>query len=125
MKIRLFLILALVLFAVSINFRAGFAQNNDLQKAEIKEEAAVAGLEETETKWLWGSVVSVDKGNNAIVIYDTDTEKEIKMKVDDKTVYEEIDSLDAVQPDDILSIDYIVSSEGENIASVVILEKAE
>ncbi|MFH1440874.1 MAG: hypothetical protein ABIH18_02370 [Candidatus Omnitrophota bacterium] len=129
MKAKLFFALLMVFFLLFLNSQYGFSQNSDLQEAEIKDEAAVAGFEETETKWLWGSVVLVDKGNNEIMLkymdYDTDTEKEIKMKVDDKTVYEEIDSLGDVKPNDILSIDYIVSPEGQNVASVIILEKAE
>lgn len=129
MKAKLFFALVPVFFLLFLNSQSGFAQNSDSQETQVKDESAAAGLEETETKWLWGNVVSVDKGNNEIVLktmdYDTDTEKEIKIKVDDKTVYEEVDSLGAVKPDDILSIDYIVSPEGENIASVVILEKAE
>ncbi len=129
MRAKLFFVLVCALFLLFLSSQSGFAQNSDSQETQVKDESAAAGLEETETKWLWGNVVSVDKGNNEIVLktmdYDTDTEKEVKMKVDDKTVYEEVDSLDAVKQDDILSIDYIVSHEGENIASVVILEKAE
>ncbi len=129
MGAKIFFGFVCALFLLFLSSQSGFAQNSSLQEAQIKDEASSAGLEEMETKWLWGNVVSGDKRSNEIVLktmdYDTDTEKEVKMKVDDKTVYEEVDSLSAIKPEDILSIDYLVSPEGENIASVVILEKAE
>lgn len=57
--------------------------------------------------------------------YETDTEKEISVGVDDKTTYENIKSLEEIKPQDAVSVDYIVNTDGKNIAKNINLEKNE
>lgn len=84
---------------------------------------------EPETQWVWGEVVNMDPQNKMILVkyldYETDQEKKISITVDDKTTYENIKSIDEIKPLDALSIDYIVSPEGKNVAKNISLEKPE
>ncbi|MDP3731414.1 MAG: hypothetical protein Q8R31_00065, partial [Candidatus Omnitrophota bacterium] len=84
---------------------------------------------EPETQWVWGDVVSVDTAAKKILVkyldYETDTEKEININVDDKTTYENVKSIDEIKPQDTLSVDYMVSPDGSNIARNISVEKPE
>lgn len=84
---------------------------------------------EPQTQWVWGEAVSVDTQNKTILVkyfdYETDQEKEISIDVDDKTTYENINSIDQIELKDNLSIDYITTQEGKNIATNISLEKPE
>lgn len=84
---------------------------------------------EQEMQWIWGEVTSVDLENRVFVVkyldYETDQEKEITINTDEKTVYENIKSLEEMRPTDTLSVDYIISSDGKNIAKNVSIEKPE
>jgi hypothetical protein len=84
---------------------------------------------EPETQWVWGEAISVDTQNKTILVkyfdYETGQEKEININVDDKTTYENINSMDEIEPKDNLSIDYITMQEGKNIATNISLEKPE
>jgi len=80
---------------------------------------------EPEVQWLWGEVVSVDTNAKQMTVkyldYETDTEKEMNIKADDKTTYENVKSLDEIKVQDTLSIDYIVA-DGKNIAKNISVE---
>ena len=84
---------------------------------------------ESETQWVWGEVVSVDTAAKTIKVkyfdYDSDTEKEITVAMDDKTAYENVKSIDEIKPKDTLSIDYIIGPEGKVIAKNISVEKTE
>ena len=84
---------------------------------------------EPEVQWLWGEVVSVDTQNKIILVkyfdYESDIEKEITINVNDKTTYENVQSIDEIKPKDTVSIDYLVSLEGKSIAKNISVEKAE
>jgi hypothetical protein len=84
---------------------------------------------EPDTQWVWGEVNTLDTQNKTILVkyldYETDQEKEATINVDDKTTYENIKSIDEIKPKDVLSIDYIVSSDGKNIAKNISVEKPE
>lgn len=84
---------------------------------------------ETETQWLWGEVESIDPQKNEILVkyldYETDQEKEVKISIDDKTTYENVTSLLEIKPQDTVSIDYIISMDGKNLAENINLEKIE
>jgi hypothetical protein len=84
---------------------------------------------ESEIQWVWGETVAIDIPNKAITVkyfdYDSDSEKEIKIIVDDKTNYENVKSIEEIKPKDTLSIDYIAGSEGKLIAKNISVEKAE
>ncbi|MFH0913591.1 MAG: hypothetical protein V1884_04865, partial [Candidatus Omnitrophota bacterium] len=70
-------------------------------------------------------VVSVDTVAKQIKVkyfdYETDTEKEINIAVDDKTIYENVVSLDQIKAEDTMSIDYVVTDTG-NIARNISVE---
>jgi len=80
---------------------------------------------EPEMQWLWGEVVSVDTGAKQMTVkyldYETDTEKEISINVDDKTTYENAKSLTEIKAQDTLSLDYVVI-DGKNIAKNISIE---
>jgi len=84
---------------------------------------------EPEAQWIWGEAVSIDTVAKKILVkyldYETDAEKEINIEVDDKTTYENVNSVDEIKPQDTLSIDYMVSPEGSNIARNISVEKPE
>ncbi|MFA5090556.1 MAG: hypothetical protein WC510_05970 [Candidatus Omnitrophota bacterium] len=86
-------------------------------------------LKEPEPQWLWGEVVSVDAASGELTVkyvdYETDSEKELTIHADSKTAYINVKSLLEIKPQDTLSIDYAVSSDGRNIAINVVLEKME
>jgi hypothetical protein len=84
---------------------------------------------EPEMQWVWGEVVTLDTQNRIIMLkyldYETDQEKRINIKTDDLTAYEGSGSINQIKPKDTLSIDYIVSASGENIAKNISVEKPE
>jgi len=98
------------------------------QAPETTTEQASASVE-PEIQWLWGEVVSVDAANKTILLktldYATDSEIEVSINTDDKTTYENANSLDQIKPQDTLSIDYIATAEGKNIAKNISVEKPE
>lgn len=97
------------------------AQNKAIQ------DQSVAG--EPEMQWLWGEVISADTQKNELKVkyldYEADLEKEILMIADEKTVFENAKSLGEIKPQDTVSVDYIVGSEGKNIAKNISVEKPE
>jgi hypothetical protein len=84
---------------------------------------------ESDVQWLWGEVVSVDLQSKSFIVkftdWETEQEKEVKIDINDKTAFENINSLDEVKPNDTLSVDYIVATDGKNIAKIISLEKPE
>ncbi len=84
---------------------------------------------EPDMQWLWGEAISVDTQKNELLVkyldYDTEQEKEMTITVNDKTAYENIKLISEIKPEDTLSIDYVVSPEGKNIAKNISLEKPE
>lgn len=114
MKIKKALVLGITAFLIFISANLIFsqeAQNNP------------------DTQWVWGEVSSMDTQNKAILVkyldYETDQEKEIIINTDDKTTYENIKSIDEIKQKDTVSIDYIVSPDGKNIAKNISVEKPE
>ncbi len=79
--------------------------------------------------WLYGEVDSVDIINKNIVLtyldYDTDIEKQATIHADAKTVFENVKSLEEIKPQDMVSIDYVVGTEGSNLAVNISVEKPE
>lgn len=84
---------------------------------------------EADLQWLWGEIVAVNSPGKEMKVkyidYETDTEKEVSISVDDKTTFENVDSLEAIKPQDGVSIDYVIGDTGKFIARNVSLEKAE
>lgn len=93
-----------------------------------QEGPSLAQSAEPEMQWVWGEMVSLDAANNQITVkyldYENSAEKEIILGVNEKTTYENINSLGELKPKDTVSIDYIVS-DGKNIAKNISMEKPE
>lgn len=122
MRVKIYLILISVVFLVLLNIGLNLAQE------EITPEGIPAASEQ-EVQWVWGEIVSVDTQNKTILLkyldYETETEKEMSFNVDDKTTYENIKNIDELKPKDTVSIDYVISSDGKNIAKNVSVERPE
>lgn len=122
MRQKMVLSLGIIISLMLLNVNLSFSQTN-------QEEQITAPQAEPETLWLWGEVVSVDPQKNEILIktpdYETDQEKEIAVIVDGNTVFENVASLSEIKPNDTVTIDYMVSSDGKNIAKNINLEKPE
>jgi hypothetical protein len=104
--------------------------NIALSQTEALKGGAVADIQnDPEILWLWGSVVTIDAQNKQLQIkyfdYETDVEQDISMVVDDKTTYENIQSINDLKPQDVLSVDYYVGLDGKNIARAISVEKPE
>jgi len=110
-------------------FISGLAYAQDKTMTKEAQVSSAPADNSEDVQWLWGEVVAVNASNKEIrvkyVDYETDTEKEVSMFIDDKTTYENIKSLDEIKPQDGVTIDYLVNAEGKNIAQTVSLEKAE
>jgi hypothetical protein len=130
MKAKLFVILSLLILAGS-----GFAFSED-QALDTNTVSAPSDVTATpqesvdspNTQWVWGEVASVDAQNRALKLkyldYETDQEKEMVLNTDEQTSYDNIKSLEDIQPKDNISVDYVVK-DSKNIARSIGLEKAE
>jgi len=118
------LVLGIMFSFILISTGLIFSQEQAAEKPPAQEVPS-----EPETQWIWGEVVSVDTAARKILVkyldYETDTEKEINIDVDDKTTYENVKSVDEIKPQDTLSIDYIINPDGRNIAKNISVEKPE
>lgn len=102
----------------------------------VSQEAAVPVSEEVSksaepaaektAEWVWGEVVSVDKENKQLVIkhldYDTYEEVQTALKLDDKTLLENVTDLGEIQPRDHVTVDYRVE-KGSNLVGLIVVEK--
>lgn len=121
MKREINLILIVGFTLIFLNAGLSFAQEQTTQAQTL--------ATEPEVQWLWGEVISVDSQNQTIMVkyfdYEKGIDKEISINVDDKTIYENVKSIDEIKPSDAVSVDYIVSPEGKNIAKDISVEKPE
>jgi len=121
---RYFIPAIAVLFGmVLLNTVPILAQNKTVQQGED------LSLGEPDILWLWGEVNSVDLEKGMISVkyldYETDTEKDAVIYVDDKTTYENAKAITDIKPKDIVSIDYVAGAQGSSIARNVSVEKPE
>lgn len=81
----------------------------------------------TDTQWVYGEVVTKDTQNKGLIVkyldYESGQEKDMEISTDEKTTYENVKSLDEVNPQDAVSVDYIISSNGKNVAKNISVEK--
>jgi hypothetical protein len=125
MKLYRYLILIITAFSMAVlfNIPLSLAQNNTATQSE----ALLLG--EPDILWLWGEVILIDVEKGIISVkyldYETDTEKEAVIYVDDKTTYENAKAIIDIKPKDIVSIDYITGAQGSSIARNVSVEKPE
>jgi len=124
MKIKINLVLWLIFSFILISTGLIFSQEQTAEKPLAQEVPS-----EPETLWIWGDVVSVDAAARKILVkyldYETDTDREINIVVDDKTTYENVKSVDEIKPQDILTVDYIINPDDNNIARNISVEKPE
>ena len=125
MKKTMVLISSALFFIVSIQAGLIFAEVSNKEDLEVAE----SNSDEPQVQWLWGEVVSVDIKSRALLVrcldYETDSEKEMNMAVDDTTTYENVGSINDIKAQETVSIDYIVGSGGKAIAKNISLEKPE
>ena len=125
MKRRIISVLGSVSLLIFISSSLTFSQES--QETTERPGVVSDSQAEPDVQWIWGEAVSVGSQNKTVLVkyldYETDQEKEITLGVDDKTIYENIKSIEAIQPKDVLSVDYIVSPEGKNIAKNISVEK--
>ncbi len=95
--------------------------------AAVPVDQQAAPKSENETQWAWGEVTNVDAQAKTLTLkyldYETDQEKDLVLTVDEKTVFENIKSLNEIKINDTLSIDYMVGPDGKNIAKNINFEK--
>jgi len=82
---------------------------------------------ENETQWAWGEVINLDAPAKTLTLkhldYETDQERDLVLTVDEKTVFENIKSLDEIKIKDTLIVDYLAGVNGRNIAKNINFEK--
>jgi len=122
--------LVLLSTALFLGISAGIAWCAD--ETEPKASTAVTTEEmapQADMQWVWAEVVSVDPLTDQMTLkyldYETDTEKEMAMAVNNQTAYENVKALVEIKPTDTVSIDYIITVDGKNLAKNVNVEKAE
>jgi hypothetical protein len=85
--------------------------------------------ENLEPQWLWGEVEMINAQAKTLQVkyldYDTDLEKELTISVDDKTKFENVKGLEEIKAQDTISVDYVVGSNGANLALDISVEKLE
>ncbi len=122
MNRKIGLLITLVGFCVFLGQPLLFAQT------EIKPEKAAVASPDADVQWVWGEVINIDYPNKAFTVkyfdYETETEKNIQVAVNNDTGYEGALSLDEIKPKDTVSVDY-VSAGGNNIAKNIGVERPE
>jgi hypothetical protein len=92
-----------------------------LRQQASAEEASGYSVE----SWVFGDVVELNLENNQFILtyFDYDNkEKEIAIKVDAQTKYENVNGLEDIKVGDALGVDYLVTPEGEAIALNISVE---
>ena len=94
--------------------------------AQDNEGVAGQELKDLDVQWVWGETVNVDTKNNLILLkyldYEDSNEKDISLTVDAETSYENAKSLEELKPQDFLSIDYVITPDGRNLAKSIGLD---
>jgi len=127
MKTKLFLTPVFISFLILLGSNIGFSQeeNNIVVGPDTTTETPAT----PETQWVWGEVISVDTSKSQLNVkyldYENDTEKEITITANDKTVFENVSSLEQLKAKDTVSVDYLVSADGVNLAKSISMEKPE
>jgi hypothetical protein len=135
MRLKTSVILAVSAFLILINSGLTLAEEDSAAveqgvASEISEQNTVPEAKaEAEIQWLWGEVVSVDPLNNKLIAkyldYETDSEKEISLVVDDQTTYENIKSLAELKTLNTISVDYALGRDGRYLIKNISVEKLE
>jgi len=82
--------------------------------------------QEEDYQWVWGEATYIDVSNKTINVkyldYESDTEKELLLNIDNKTKFEGANSLADIKINDTLSIDYSIENN-KNIARTISVER--
>ncbi|MFA5117757.1 MAG: hypothetical protein WC695_02770 [Candidatus Omnitrophota bacterium] len=124
---------AFFIVAVSVLLCAGGkicgAEDSALSAPGVVPEAVAETAMDIEMQWLWGEAGAIDTQNKTLTVkyldYETDQEKEMPLSVDEKTMFENVASLDEIKVQDTLSIDYIIGDDGKNLARNISVERPE
>jgi len=80
-----------------------------------------------DAQWAWGEVTNVDAQAKTLTLkyldYETDQEKDLVLMIDENTVFENIKGFDEIKVKDTLSIDYMITAEGNNLAKNINFEQ--
>lgn len=124
-----FILISVLIVFIQLSFSQELSPTEEEVPLSIQSEVPPPESEESGTLWLWGEVVSLDAASGQILVkyldYETDSEKEITINVDDRTTYENVKSIGEIKPKDTVSIDYRVNPEAKNIAKNISVEKLE
>ena len=130
MNFRKFAVLSGFIILIMITTLIAFAEEPvaaPADSAAVPVDQQAAPKSENETQWAWGEVTNLDLQAKTLTLkyldYETDQEKDLILAVDEKTVFENIKSLDEIKINDTLSIDYLVGADGKNIAKNINFEK--
>jgi len=111
--------------ALFLGIGLAFAQD----AGEAVEPVVNKELKDLDIQWVWGEVLNIDTVNKIIIVkyldYEDNQEKEVSIGVDLNTAYENIKSLEEIKQQDFLNIDYVVNSDGKNVAKNIGLDKLE
>lgn len=81
-----------------------------LEQSSAEDDFVAQTAQEATLEWLWGEATLVDTAAGTVTVkyldYDTDTEKETVITVDEKTTFENAQSIAGIAVGDDLSIDY-------------------
>jgi len=120
-----FIIISMVSL-VLLGVKPAFCQENKIISGPSTEEKAPAVKE---GQWIWGEITSIDLPTGKIGVkyldFENDSEKEITIVVGQQTVLGNLASLDQLKLKDNVSIDYITTPEGDNLAKTISAEKME
>ena len=124
MKLKIGVILGVTISVVFLSANLVFSENQATLSTPATETQNAP-----EPQWVWAEVLSLDPMNHQMTVkyldYEADTEKEMMVNTDDNTTYENVKSLSEIKPQDTVSIDYITTAEGKNIAKNINVEKTE
>lgn len=82
-----------------------------------------------EVEWLWGEIVSLNAAEKSFLVkyvdYDSDTEKEMAIYTDDKTVFENVKDLNEIKAQDTVSVDYLMNADKAFAKSISVVKVEE
>ena len=103
-----------------------FAPAQAFSQEEMMEEEREEFLTD---EWLLGDAIALDSENNQLKVsyidYETEEEKEITIMVDADTGYDNVGSLAEIKVGDVVSVDYIIDSQGQAVAVNISVDKSE
>lgn len=130
MNLKRFAVLSVFIILIMVITFIAFAEESVVAPADpaaVPSDWQVASKNGSDILWAWGEVTNLDAQAKTFTLkyldYETDQEKELVLAVDEKTVFENINSLEEIKIKDTLSIDYMIGADGKNIAKNINFEK--